>query len=331
MLFFAATVAIFCGSAFAADFSTKSQPNARSSVRQASYESLATTREVGVKIGSSVDSDSATRSRGRVAATSDRYRNACLRLELECPEEREYCSAGYLDFISALTIISVIHGISPEDRGPAAIEYYSFVNARGDRFALDDGNGSAESRRALERRGEVQRVDYFVKLDGSPLLLEDLDVVVFRLAEELPGMTPLRPNLNADVSYGDDVSVLASDFRTVGQKSRFDVGDANHIEKGVPCYQFLSKNSNHENFVYSGNSGGFLVDSEMRVLGIVFKILDKNDRDLSGGYERIVSDDGLAINLDFIYATAQNYWSKTDPLRRSGELIANYANPLVRR
>ena len=279
--------------------------------------------------------DGARYSNGRNAytRTPDCYRRACLRMELERPDVKKYSSAGYVDFTCGNCITSALHGIRPQNRPPVDLEWVSFVNAFGERFALDNGLGSREKRLSLESQGVVGRTNYFVALDGLFLALEDLDVVVFRIAEPLPGMTPLLAELDANISYGDDVTVLVSDYREVGIRRRCNVGNADYLlDARIPCLQFFSEGSDVDNLVFSGDSGGLVLGGDdASVLGILLRIRDRNVRDRSGGYQRVVSNDALAVRFGNVFATAYNRWKRTDPLlRRNEELIARSETTLAR-
>ena len=226
------------------------------------------------------------------------------------PQKEVRCSSAfYLQIKDAFFVLSVIHGIVQQDEITLTpIERLSLVTAKGERLAFDNGFGSKARRLTLERKNLVDKATRYVKLAGRPFLLAKEDVVVFKLEKPLAGgFVPLLPGDYNSLKVDDPLTALTANGSAIGTTRSCRAAELKHIdENGFSRLRFLSNNPVGKDLIRQGDSGAPILDSRMRVIGVLLQVKNTGSQLWDG---RIISDDALAVDVNRVVALISEHWN----------------------
>ena len=220
------------------------------------------------------------------------------------PETARGCGF-YLHVQDSCFIVAALHSfICSDGKTPVPLERISLM-INGEIYAIDDGCGSLSRRRELERQGLVKKSTRVVRIIGRPLLCPNVDALVIKLAEQIPGHAPFVPSSASNPVVGDEAIIATCD----GKNLECSIGDPNYVDKdGLPRLRLIAKEAVFEN----GQAGAPALDSTGAVIGALSKIKDKGVRRVGeDGDERIVSDDSLCVPLKDVLDVVYNRWNLT--------------------
>ena len=208
----------------------------------------------------------------------------------------------YLRVQDSYFFVVTLHALLNADgEAPVSIEWIS-LTSDGSTFAIDDSRGSLSRRRELERQGLVKKSSRVVRTDGRPLVCPDVDALVVKLAEPIPGLAPFVPSSAFQPAVGDAAIVTTCDGTTLDCS----VCDPNFIdEDGSSRLRLIAKGTVFE----EGQAGIPALDSTGAVLGALARIKNKGVKRVGDDVcERIVSDDSLCVLLKDILDAVDLHW-----------------------